>query len=294
MNYEALPGIADALEQVQMYEAKKKDTKGKVKRWWDDDGDGKGYEKGEVDGSFKKEEVELDENRAAARAAGGYKDDSKKQTDPSKAGFTGISGSIKDIMRQNKEIEAANKAKAKKEEVELEEAKNKEGKEQGVDGKACWKGYKYAGTENGKDKCVPANEELEAIEANLIESGLFSVDEVRYIIGEKFDELEEATAMAKRGHDETAIRNKIAANTGGGKSADRATALEKKPTYGDDKSAKQRSDYARKQRGDFRKTTSSSPGLHGYGHKSDQGRKRWSYGSHHLFLPWSAWLWSQV
>jgi len=36
----------------------------------------------------------------------------------------------------------------------LFEAKNKEGKEQGADGKACWKGYKYAGTENGKDKCV--------------------------------------------------------------------------------------------------------------------------------------------
>jgi len=33
--------------------------------------------------------------------------------------------------------------------------KNAEGKEQGVDGKACWDGYKYAGTENGKDKCVP-------------------------------------------------------------------------------------------------------------------------------------------
>ena len=61
------------------------------------------------------EEVELDENRRAARAAGGYKDDSKKQTDPSKAGFTGISGSIADIMRQNKEIEARDKAKTKKE-----------------------------------------------------------------------------------------------------------------------------------------------------------------------------------
>ena len=60
--------------------------------------------------NLKKEEVgQVDENRAAARAAGGYKDDSKKQTDPSKAGFTGISGSIKDIMRQNKEIEAKNK-----------------------------------------------------------------------------------------------------------------------------------------------------------------------------------------
>jgi len=39
---------------------------------------------------YKKEEVELDENRRAARAAGGSKDDSKKQPDPSKDGFTGI------------------------------------------------------------------------------------------------------------------------------------------------------------------------------------------------------------
>ena len=42
----------------------------------------------------------------------------------------------------------------------VKEAKNKEGKEQGADGKACWKGYKYAGTENGKDKCVPMEEEV--------------------------------------------------------------------------------------------------------------------------------------
>lgn len=24
----------------------------------------------------------------------------------------------------------------------------------GVDGKACWKGYRYAGTKNGKDICI--------------------------------------------------------------------------------------------------------------------------------------------
>ena len=59
----------------------------------------------------QEEILKLAENRRAARAAGGYKDDSKKQTDPSKEGFTGISGSIKDIMRQNKEIEARNKKK---------------------------------------------------------------------------------------------------------------------------------------------------------------------------------------
>ena len=31
-------------------------------------------------------------------------------------------------------------------------------KKKGADGKACWKGYKYAGTKNGKDKCVPIGE----------------------------------------------------------------------------------------------------------------------------------------
>ena len=78
-------------------------------------------------------------------------------------------------------------------------------------------------------------------------------------------EVDEATAMAKRGYDETKLRQRA----GGGEAADRASALEKKPTYGDSSKAKQRSEYARKQRGDFRKTSSSSPGLHGYGHKSD-------------------------
>lgn len=40
--------------------AKKKDKEKKVKRWWDDDGDGVGYEKGEVDGKFKKEELAVE------------------------------------------------------------------------------------------------------------------------------------------------------------------------------------------------------------------------------------------
>lgn len=35
-----------------------------------------------------------------------------------------------------------------------------EGKVKGADGKACWKGYRYAGTEKGKDKCVKINETL--------------------------------------------------------------------------------------------------------------------------------------
>ncbi|AOV62171.1 hypothetical protein BOW86_gp210 [Synechococcus phage S-CAM7] len=61
---------------------------------------------------------EILENRRAARAAGGYKDDSKKQTDPSKDGFTGISGSIKDIMRQSAAMDKKKKQKTQKEETD--------------------------------------------------------------------------------------------------------------------------------------------------------------------------------
>jgi hypothetical protein len=28
------------------------------------------------------------------------------------------------------------------------------GKKKGIDGKACWEGYRYAGTKDGKDRCV--------------------------------------------------------------------------------------------------------------------------------------------
>ena len=39
-------------------------------------------------------------------------------------------------------------------------AKNIREKIKGADGKACWDGYRYAGTENGKDKCVKVDESV--------------------------------------------------------------------------------------------------------------------------------------
>ena len=42
------------------------------------------------------------------------------------------------------------------------EAKNKDGKEQGGDGKACWKGKRYAGKDkDGSDICEPMEEARE-------------------------------------------------------------------------------------------------------------------------------------
>jgi hypothetical protein len=87
-----------------------------------------------------------------------------------------------------------------------------------------------------------------------------------------YQEIDEETAMAKRGKDETEIRNTIAKKTGAsgaGSFADKATALADRETYGDTKKKEGREKLARKQRGDFRNTTSSSPGLRGYAYKSN-------------------------
>jgi len=44
-----------------------------------------------------------------------------------------------------------------------------EGKIKGVDGKACWDGYRYAGTKNGKDKCVKIKEGGELVRESEME-----------------------------------------------------------------------------------------------------------------------------
>jgi len=108
--------------------------------------------------------------------------------------------------------------------------------------------------------------------ARMVASGMSREEAIKKVKNKDYnkkDGLDEATRMAKRGHDETEIRNRIARNTRGGDAADRATALADKETYGDSKKKKGREELARKQRGDFRDTTSSNPGLHGYAYRSD-------------------------
>jgi hypothetical protein len=107
--------------------------------------------------------------------------------------------------------------------------------------------------------------------ARMVASGMSREEAIKKVKNKSYnkkDGLDEATAMAKRGHDETEIRNRIARNTIGGDAADRATALANKETFGrGNKAARQK--YAATQRGDFRDTTSSNSGLHGYAHKSN-------------------------
>ena len=107
----------------------------KAKRWWDDDGDGKGYEKGEVDGKFPdkdgskkkkvKEEVEIDEGivrtikkvkRIAKRVRDSFDDD------PGRAHTIGTLGNPNARNEDKRAAERKAGKKKVKEEVEIDEA----------------------------------------------------------------------------------------------------------------------------------------------------------------------------
>ena len=108
---EIIEGKINAGLQAYLDKKKGKKTDDKKENGKEENGNGKSSKGGKPDfldldkdgdkkESMKKaaKDKKMNENRMAAYTAGGFKDDSKKQTDPSKAGFTGISGSIKDIM----------------------------------------------------------------------------------------------------------------------------------------------------------------------------------------------------
>jgi len=65
---ESLRKIVRSEVEALRESAKKKSKEKKVKRWWDDDGDGVGYEKGEVDGKFSKKNEEVVAEAPAAPA----------------------------------------------------------------------------------------------------------------------------------------------------------------------------------------------------------------------------------
>lgn len=55
-----------------------------------------------------------------------------------------------------------------------------EDKIKGADGKACWKGYRYAGTKKGKDKCVKVDEMGLATAKKGFEKGKAALDKLQY------------------------------------------------------------------------------------------------------------------
>ena len=117
----------------------------KAKRWWDDDGDGKGYEKGEVDGKFPdkdgskkkkvKEEVENLNEISADKAL-----EASKAADV-KRGKLAVAGDREGAAKKSAQAVRLYKAQAKKrlnrEEVEVDEGyeeKKKKGSSRSRDG----------------------------------------------------------------------------------------------------------------------------------------------------------------
>jgi hypothetical protein len=85
-----------------------------------------------------------------------------KASDMHKSQAERIEGIIKNLVEE--EIESVLKEKKNcgcgqdpcKTYGKINENNIGEGKIKGADGKECWDGYRYAGTEDGKDKCVPS------------------------------------------------------------------------------------------------------------------------------------------
>jgi len=119
MNFNELPDMTAAYQEVQ---EKKKDKK--PKRWQDDDGDGKWYEKSDVDGKIsdrekkeRKEEVEpetFDEIIAELKASGIFTDKELEDLQEISADKLLDASKAADVARGKKAV-AGDKEGAKKE-----------------------------------------------------------------------------------------------------------------------------------------------------------------------------------
>lgn len=137
------------IRELSLQEKKEEKKEGKPKRWWDDDGDGVGYEKGEVSGKFKKTKKEGKDYDPMEDPEFDHDEAEKNR---------GVSG--KNNPKGGKKL--------KKEEVEIEEGMKQARKNVGAS--KCWDGYKAQGTKKkgGKEvpNCVPEERELTSKKSN--------------------------------------------------------------------------------------------------------------------------------
>ena len=235
----------------------KKDKKSKkAKRWWDDDGDGIGYEKHEV--KEDKDPCWKGYQQIGMKDKGGR----KVPNCVPKEEYQDLVGELVSEGYQDEQVREILEAIEDGLEVVFEE-----------------NGYSIISEETVMDEEAQFFADVEMMADYLQSEGVIENEDQFFELMEDlseeqiedlYDLVVEATAMAKRGHDETAIRNKIASSTQGGASADRAKSLADKQTYGQrgvNPQARQR--YARSQMSTHRQTTSSNPGLHGYAHNSN-------------------------
>lgn len=173
---------ADSFSEIREYslqEKKQEKKEGKPKRWWDDDGDGVGYEPGEVSGKFKKtkkegkdydpmEDPEFDHDEAEKNRGVSGKNNpkggkklKKEETEVDEA-FPNVKGTLnpwedpktgKSRVKLVTDPKTGKPKEISKEEVEIEEGLKKARKNVGAS--KCWDGYKARGTKMKGGKEVP-------------------------------------------------------------------------------------------------------------------------------------------
>ena len=169
----------------------KKEKEDKPKRWWDDDGDGIGYEKGEVDGKFKKEEAEqVDEIMKHQQERDRIEADKAHEADrvkKARSAYGKLSRYSPPTKGKHGEIERrqAQRPPSRLRSGSLpEEYMDEDGKMQGGGKDPCWKGYEMVGKKmkGGREvpNCVP-KEEYTELYFDMLEEG-YTLDQVREVL----------------------------------------------------------------------------------------------------------------
>ena len=175
MNLNELPDMTDALNQV--FEGKKKED-AKPKRWQDDDGDGKWYEKSDVDGKISKREKKKIKAEATecCKKCGSY----EHTTEECKATNEEIEKYQQSLQEISPDLALKASKAADVKRGKLAAAGDKEG--------AAKKNAQAGRLYKAQAKKRLNREETEIID-DLVESGLFSDEEIQAILelGEKTD-----------------------------------------------------------------------------------------------------------
>ena len=140
---------------------------GEEKRWQDDDGDGKWYEKSDVDGKISKREKKSHKHNCASKVKHeefGIGNPVKGMHDLDESGKVAhYDVFFEHGIEKNVPVSSLEILEGSIHEHVIHTEQKKSSKEKGLDGKACWDGYKLAGTKKkgGKtvDNCVKVKKE---------------------------------------------------------------------------------------------------------------------------------------
>ena len=177
---------------------------GEEKRWQDDDGDGKWYEKSDVDGKISKREKKAKKHDCASKVKHeefGIGNPVKGMHDLDESGKV----AHYDVLfghgvEKNVPVSSLEILEGHMHEHVIREKKSE--KEKGLDGKACWDGYKLAGTKKKGDKTVD----------NCVKVKKESLSDWRTDLNDLIEIVAEPEEKAEKKVKESTVKNKVVIN----------------------------------------------------------------------------------